>query len=657
MTQPVPTRPRLRASLALAFTLLLPGLPTPNTHTADSSPAPDPETGASPTPAPPTALAVLQSLRPEHPRVLATRTDFDRLRTNLTTDPKLNAWWTKLRADADAMLPAPPARYEIPDGLRLLGVSRRVLHRAYHLGLAWQLTGDRKYADRLARELEAVAAFKDWNPRHFLDTAEMAHAFGIAYDWCHEAFSPEQRASFRSALVAKALEPALQIHRDAASRGGWPRAKHNWNQVCNGGITLAALAIAEDAPELAAELTAAAAASIRIPMAEFAPDGAWAEGPAYWNYAVIYNVALLAAFESALATDFGLSQAPGFSETGHFPIHITGTSGRTFNYADGRDGLLRAPHMFWLARRFQQPAFARYERDAATPHPLDLVWYDPALADRPAPPLPLDRHFRGSEVVTLRGAWPSTNTTAAEAKRANFIGFKGGDNKANHSHLDLGSFVLDAAGFRWASDRGAEDYNLPGYFGDQRWSYYLTRAESHNTLVINPDSLPDQDPAAAAPIVRFATRPHEGLAVADLSAAYARHASRVHRGIALQSNRSQVLVQDEIEAGKPVDVWWNFHTFARIETQGRQATLTLGRERLHASILAPADATFSTLPPLPFPLSPQPTNQTKLGGSRLVIHLKQVQNPRLAVLLVPLTGDTQPPDPQDIPLKPLADWQ
>ena len=612
---------------------------------------------AAPTlPVDPVPGTVLATLRPEHPRLLAHRTDFERIRRELAADTKRTAWWKKLQAEADGMLSAAPAKYEIPDGLRLLGVSRRVLHRAYHLGLAWQLTGDRKYPERLAREFDAVAAFQDWNPRHFLDTAEMAHALAIGYDWCFEAWTPEQRARIREALVTKALEPARQIHRDAPTRGGWPKARHNWNQVCNGGITLGALAIAEDARELAAELTAAAVRSIRVPMAEFAPDGAWAEGPAYWNYAVIYNVAMLAGLESALGTDFGLSAMPGFPETGFYPLHVTGPIGRTFNYADGRDGLLRAPHLFWLARKFQRPAFARYERDAATPHPLDLLWYEPALADRATPPEPLDRHFRGTDVVTLRSAWPTTAESQAAANRALFVGFKGGDNQANHSHLDLGSFVLDALGVRWGSDLGPENYNVPGYFGAQRWNYYLTRAEGHNTLVLGPDAEPDQDPKAAAPILRFASRPDEGLAVADLTAAYARHARRVHRGVALRAHRSQVLVQDEIDAEKPTDVYWHFHTFAQVEIRGREATLSAGKEKLWATILSPTNAQFALSPALPHPFSPQPTNQTRANGRKLTILLRQATDARLAVLFVPMGPDSHPPDPAGIPLKALADW-
>ena len=51
---------------------------------------------------------------------------------------------------------------------------------------------------------------------------------------------------------------------------------------------------------------------------------------------------------------------------------------------------------------------------------------------------------------------------------AMFVGIKAGTNRVNHSHLDLGTFVLDALGQRWAVDLGGDNYNLPGYFGNKR---------------------------------------------------------------------------------------------------------------------------------------------------------------------------------------------
>merc|ERR1711865_1014282 len=55
---------------------------------------------------------------------------------------------------------------------------------------------------------------------------------------------------------------------------------------------------------------------------------------------------------------------------------------------------------------------------------------------------------------------------------------------ASHQDLDHGSFVLDAAGYRWAVDLGSEKYQLPNMFlpFEGRYSYYRKSTRGHNTL-------------------------------------------------------------------------------------------------------------------------------------------------------------------------------
>jgi hypothetical protein len=236
----------------------------------------------------PAPTEILSTLHPGHPRLLATSNDFVQLKQRVSSETQLRAWHDALRREAENLITQPPSKYEIPDDLRLLSVSRRVLHRTQLLALLHRLDGDPRWRDRAWKELEAAAQFPDWNPRHFLDTAEMTHAFALGYDWLFEAWTPEQRATVRAAMIEKGMKPALEIHR---KKTGWTRARHNWNQVCNGGIGIGALALAEVEPQLAGEFLHGALNSIQLPMAEYAPDGAWAEGPAYWNYATTYNAA------------------------------------------------------------------------------------------------------------------------------------------------------------------------------------------------------------------------------------------------------------------------------------------------------------------------------------------------------------------------------
>ena len=115
--------------------------------------------------------------------------------------------------------------------------------------------------------------------------------------------------------------------------------------------------------------------------------------------------------------------------------------------------------MLWMARAMNQPIYAGHERAMADKRPniFHLLWLDNRGRAPQDDDLPRATVYRGVDVAFLRSAWGDPN--------AIFVGFKGGDNKANHSHLDLGSFVLDALGVRWALDLGSDDYNLPGYFG------------------------------------------------------------------------------------------------------------------------------------------------------------------------------------------------
>ena len=60
------------------------------------------------------------------------------------------------------------------------------------LGMAYQLTGDKKYADRAWLDLESVCTFPDWHPEHHIDVGGLAVGVAIGYDWMYDAFSDEQ---------------------------------------------------------------------------------------------------------------------------------------------------------------------------------------------------------------------------------------------------------------------------------------------------------------------------------------------------------------------------------------------------------------------------------------------------------------------------------
>ena len=397
----------------------------------------------------------------------------------------------------------------------------------------------------------------------------MTHAVAIGYDWLYADLTPEDRKSIRIALVEKGIDAALPVYR---SHKGWPTGHNNWNQVCNGGIAIGALAVAEDEPKRAREVLADSIGSIQLAMNSYAPDGGWEEGPGYWDYATRYTVYYLASLESALGNTFGLTKLPGFDQAGAFRVYFQGPTGSTFNYADAQSNIDRSPEMFWLARQFENPVYAwdelgkmaKWKGAAAT----DLIWYQPQQKSPVEAKWPLSRVFTGVNVAFLRSDWLDP--------KAFWMGIKGGDNNAGHSHLDLGSFVMEAKGVRWAEDLGSDDYNIGDYFGKLRFTYYRLRTESHNTILIDSQN---QDPKAKA------TLTGQGSAInIDLTAAYPGKLRRETREAALE-NGKRFVIADHIESsGAPVDILWGMVTMADVETHGKQVELKRKGEVLHGQI-------------------------------------------------------------------------
>lgn len=545
---------------------------------------------------------------------------------------------------ADDYLTRPPIVYKLT-GPRLLSVSRDAMNRVYALALAYRWTKNPAYAQKTLENILAACNFKDWNPSHYLDTAEMAHAVAVGYDWLYHYMDDQTREKVRAGLIKHGLEPGLKSYSD---KPHWfVKSEHNWNQVCNGGMIAGALAIAETDPMYAEAIIPGAVKSLPLALKSYAPDGAWGEGPGYWSYATHYTAYGLTALETALGKDFGLSKIEGLSQAGYAPIYLTGPTGLYLNYADvgERSRLRPMPCMFWIARTFDNPAYAAAEHELIARYgasPQHLIWYVPAPANVPAKEL--DRYFGGDvEVTVFRSAWNDPD--------AMFVGVKAGYNQVNHGHLDLGNFELDALGERWARDLGSDDYNMPGYWsggrGGRRWSYYRLNSESHNICMLNGEQ---QDPLARSKFTQIKVGEKSPSVLVDLTQAYKPHAERSSRGVAMIEGRRAVIVQDEFKIEKPCDIVWGMTTDAQINIEDpRSAVLQIGDEKLIARILSPANAGFSVTS-----AEQEPPQKKNAGVRRLTIEMPKVSGEvRIAVLFSPVWKDGQV---KTASVEPLANW-
>ena len=213
------------------------------------------------------------------------------------------------------------------------------------------MTGEEKYFKRAEAEMLKAASFSDWNPSHFLDVGEMTMALGIGYDWLYPKLSESSRKTIREAIINKGFVPSYDT-----TYNWFLDAEHNWNQVCNGGLTFGAIAIADEAPEWSQKILDRAIDRVRLPMRNYAPDGGYPEGVSYWGYGTLFNVLMISGLESAFGTDYGLGQMPGFMQTGTFAMQMISPLGLQFNFMDNGEAPEESPALFWFYNKTKDPA-------------------------------------------------------------------------------------------------------------------------------------------------------------------------------------------------------------------------------------------------------------------------------------------------------------
>lgn len=536
----------------------------------------------------------------QHPRIMLLAGGEEAIQKTLAVDPLWQKVHQAILDESDRVIPLPPVE-RVLEGRRLLDKSREALQRIFNLSYAYRLTDDEKYARRAEKEMLAIAQFSDWNPSHYLDVGEMTMAMAIGYDWLYDKLSPQSRKKISRAIVEQGLKTSQDERYNA-----WLRKSNNWNQVCNAGITFGALAVYEDEPDLAKQLIERAINSIKLPMEDYAPNGAYPEGYGYWNYGTTFNVLFLTALEKAFGEDYGLSRRPGFLETAAYYENMIGTSGYPFNYSDSGSGRGKlSPAMFYFARKSNDPSLLWIEKEYLQQadisrsadnrvFPLLMLLGAGVEFDKITPPRKKLWVGQGKTPVALmRNSWKDPN--------AIFVGFKAGTPSMNHAHMDVGSFVMDADGVRWAADLGSENYNklesrgmdIWGSEQDaQRWTVKRYNNLIHNTLTVD-DQL--QRVEGYAKIDASGESDALKYAVSDISQLYKGQLAAARRGVGIVDD-VYVVVRDEVKAvAKKVTVRWVMLAPEDVKISGdKLAILSEDGKELTLRVDYPANAKIQT---------------------------------------------------------------
>lgn len=144
----------------------------------------------------------------------------------------------------------------------------------------------------------------------------------------YDAWTADQRNAIMWSIINLGLNYGLNSYTNESSGYSWWQTTNgNWNCVCNGGLTMGALAILNEDPTGVAQRVLGytvdnAAGNC---MQAVSSDGTWSETSDYWYFGSTATAQMISALQTATGSDHGLLDAnPNYSKTGLFHMYGTG---------------------------------------------------------------------------------------------------------------------------------------------------------------------------------------------------------------------------------------------------------------------------------------------------------------------------------------------
>jgi len=456
-------------------------------------------------------------LKMSHPRLFFTAERIKHLRERTAEDAIFKEAADKLLERADRLLDARLVSKESAEGGsgqhgNYGRPSGQISDMGPTLGLAYQMTGEKRYAEKLRDALIHYSSLSRWAgdahhdpPWHSeLNTAKFCYGYAVGYDSIYDFLSDDERKTVAEAMIRLGILPTLddwvlgkkRIH--ALDSMG-----HNWWSVCVSMAGLAALSIVGDHPQ--AEAWANRVSDVfpewfyyqgnvlQNKPANFDTKGAFYESIGYADYAL--SEYLL--FRLAYSNVFGKSAAPDIpllDDAGDFFIHScypASDSLMSVNFGDSslRKNGARTIRLL-LANGYDKPEYHWYltRTDRGLNNPVGLLYDNMQTVESVHNDFTQSMLYPDIGWAVLRSSWRDNATMLAIKS-----GFAW-----NHAHPDAGSFILFHHGVPLIIDSGNCSYSRREY------TSYYRHSKAHNVILTdghaqNPEDCGNGDRGTVTP--------------------------------------------------------------------------------------------------------------------------------------------------------------
>lgn len=457
------------------------------------------------------------------------------------------------------------------------------------LGLAFRMTAEPKYAEKLREAMLHYAGLRRWAgdaqhdpPWHSeLNTARFCYGYGMGFSSIRDTLSAADRRVIVQAMVDRGIAPTLddwllgnrRIH--ALDSMG-----HNWWSVCVAMAGVASLSIVEDEPRAEAwvnevregfpEWFAYQGNILQNKPANFDAKGAFYESVNYANYALSEYLLFHLAYTNVFP-ERPLPEIPLLETAGDFFVNTaypTSDSVLSVNFGDGSlTGSGARTLRLLLANGFDDPSYHWYitRTDTGLTDPLGLVYHRAQPREEATEALSKTCLYPDIGWAMMRSSWQDDATLLAVKS-----GFTW-----NHAHPDAGSFILFHGGKPLISDSGNCSYSRREY------TSYYRHSRAHNVILHDGQAqLPEDCGHGDRGVVHEGQVAHlmdlAGIryVLADATGPTSWKFSRNYRHVLWVDD--VILIVDDIRAHEPGQLEWLLHFQGQASEQDSSIVLSNG---------------------------------------------------------------------------------